>query len=214
MLQESRLRSEDLKKGLLSCSQSLAESFSDAAELLVAAPRALAEDAALRTELRQALLEHEALGASATEAWRLAEQGCAAGASGLLAEEQWCSEREEALAAACRGLYELSRAAPGTAAKGYELQWLRAEKKLRHLVWQRSRAPTWQMAHHCAERLQVELATQQELSRLLEAELKHKVLLDAELLAPPEAKRAIASLRQLTRHESPQRVLSPQRLLA
>ena len=203
VLQESRVRSEDLKKGLLSCSEALSESFSQAKELLVEAPKALKADEVLRRELREALEEQEACGGRALEAWHRAERGCEEGV-GLVEEQESCLEREEALTVACRRLY-------ASAASGYEAQWQRAEKKLS--MGRRLREPTWQMAQQCAVGWQKELKAQEELSRLLEQELRHKVLLDAELMAPAEAKRAIASLRQLTRHEAPQ-LLSPKRLLA
>eukprot|EP00913_Durusdinium_trenchii_P025448 g23890.t1 len=78
-------------------------------------------------------------------------------------------------------------------ARSYEQHWLRAERKFASAA--RSSQPLWRSVCQQAERLDAERITQEKISGLLDAELKRKVLLDAELVAPPEAKRALASLR-------------------
>jgi len=202
VLQESQERMQVLKKDLERHGRTLAQGFSETAELLVEGPRRYAQamqpqDEAIRSELLAALELHQECSSRAEDVWRLAEAGCDVGSkeNELQMEASACLAHEEDLAEACRAIYKVAKVTKLPEARSFEQYWLRAEKKFK------SSALPWQRAMDVAEQLDAERVSKEKLSNLLDLELKRKVLLDAELVAPPEAKRALASLRTLARQE-------------
>jgi len=116
-----------------------------------------------------------------------------------------CSLREEDLVQACRNLYQVSQeaelvapAAAASAARSYGTQWEEVETRLP----QRQQQSSWPAVLRTAAELDAARTTQESLSSQFILESKRKVLLEAELAAPAEAKRALASLRLLATTES------------
>ncbi|CAE8666582.1 unnamed protein product, partial [Polarella glacialis] len=70
--------------------------------------------------------------------------------------------------------------------------WEAAEPKLRSAVWKQR---VWPGIYDASARLDRERTTQDGLQTLLQVEGTKKHLLDAERVAPPEARRALAAMR-------------------
>ncbi|CAJ1346139.1 unnamed protein product [Effrenium voratum] len=199
-LQGSNQSLSELKKDLQKCGKRLAEGFSQTAELMSEVPR-LARDLqqslgneALRRELEAALEAHQECSAQAEDLWHLAEAGCNVGAQQreLELEQSACTQHEEELTRACRRLCDVAGKAGD---RSYAAKWSAVEQKLKGLGLRSA----WASALEATELLEAEHLCQEKISKQLEQELRRQALLEAELVAPPEAKRALASLRTVTR---------------
>lgn len=206
----------DLKKDLKKRGQDLVHGIEATSELLLEAANRFsqamstssADDSALREQLELALRQHQACTTRAEDAWRLAEMGCDIGGSedSLAHEELACNVTEEDLLHACRGIYSVASevAAEGTddlvpLARQFTTDWEAAEALLGGMDW---KGKVWPSLFRASGRLDAERATQDALTALLQMEAKRKNLLDAELVAPPEAKRALAAMRSLSSQET------------
>jgi len=169
----------------------------------------------LQAELAAALQQHRAALSSSEEAWRFAELACARGASeaALVAEGEACTAAEERLTITSRSLYN---AADQAARSGTEAlvapsrqclaDWDAAEPRL--VATRVARLNAWPHALHAAHGLQQSRAAQERLQAYLRAEERRQHLLEKELVAPPEAKRALEAMRAATREPA---VLAPPR---
>eukprot|EP00930_Biecheleria_cincta_P066878 TRINITY_DN531_c1_g1_i1.p1 TRINITY_DN531_c1_g1~~TRINITY_DN531_c1_g1_i1.p1 ORF type:complete len:983 (-),score=302.74 TRINITY_DN531_c1_g1_i1:23-2947(-) len=205
---ELRKRGKDLERNLADS----AELFSEAAMSFKEGLRSSAlPDSAMREQLLEALQEQQVCAQQAEDAWRLAELGCDIGCreKELEHEEMACSVREEALMGACRTLYSTASQAVMdgpeevvSLARRFTTDWSAAETQLSSAPWKER---VWPSLFRAAARHDNERATQESLTKLLEIEAKRKHLLDAELVAPPEAKRSLAAMRAAASEETRQR---------
>lgn len=206
----------ELKKDLRKRGKDLERNLTDSAELFSEAAGSFREglrssalpDSAMRAQLLQALQEQQVCAQHAEDAWRLAELGCDIGCreKELEHEEMACSAREEALMGACRSLYSTASQAVidgpeevVSIARRFTTDWSAAETQLSSASWKER---VWPSLFRAAARHDNERATQESLTKLLEIEANRKHLLDAELVAPPEAKRSLAAMRAAASEET------------
>ncbi|CAE7443157.1 unnamed protein product [Symbiodinium natans] len=158
-------------------------------------------DEALRRQLASALRSHEECCEQAEAVWRLTEAGCDIGTRKheLELEQAACNVQEKDLTQACRDLCAAAKQAAAAsgpsavadAARSYVVQWQAVEAGLP----QRWPQAEWPAVLQAADALDAERASQDSLSKQLSLETKREALLRAELDAPAEAKRALATLR-------------------
>eukprot|EP00933_Yihiella_yeosuensis_P024660 TRINITY_DN19122_c0_g1_i2.p1 TRINITY_DN19122_c0_g1~~TRINITY_DN19122_c0_g1_i2.p1 ORF type:complete len:200 (+),score=58.46 TRINITY_DN19122_c0_g1_i2:147-746(+) len=161
-------------------------------------------DSGIRGELEKALKHHQACLSKADHAWHMAETGCinATTEKELESEQASCNKFEEELKDACKALHKTAAKAM---VEGPEIlkesatnccaEWNEAEPKLNDPSW---KLRVWPDALMIAGNLDKERETQMNLEKLLQVEAMRKNLLDAELVAPPDARRALATMRTLT----------------
>eukprot|EP00441_Pelagodinium_beii_P040102 CAMPEP_0197628710 /NCGR_PEP_ID=MMETSP1338-20131121/6895_1 /TAXON_ID=43686 ORGANISM="Pelagodinium beii, Strain RCC1491" /NCGR_SAMPLE_ID=MMETSP1338 /ASSEMBLY_ACC=CAM_ASM_000754 /LENGTH=934 /DNA_ID=CAMNT_0043199703 /DNA_START=24 /DNA_END=2828 /DNA_ORIENTATION=+ len=211
-------RVKELKQDLKKRGKELNRNIAETSELYLEAATAFSDavatsrspDSAMREQLQLALREHQVCSARATDAWNLAETGAEIGAKQqkLELEELACNAMEEDLLRACQNLYSTATQAVVDGpeqvipiARQFAADWEDAESRLRGSKWKQT---VWPSIYRASARLDAERGTQDGLNTLLQIESKRRSLLDAELVAPPEAKRALAAMRHAAAQETTQ----------
>jgi len=158
-----------------------------------------------RQDLMAAAEEHRSALTRTEEAWHLAELLCERGAREheIAAEGVACRAREEALTDATRRLYITAARAEATGSEAVAgacrrclADWDGAEPRL--VASRAACGAVWPKALIAADGLDQEREMQDGLQTILRSEATRRDLLEAELVAPSEARRAFASIRAAT----------------
>jgi len=170
-----------------------------------AASENIGQDDQARQALMAAAEEHRSALTRTEEAWHLAELLCERGAREheIAAEGIACRAREEALTDATRRLYSTAARAAATGSEAVAgacrrclADWDGAEQRL--VASRAACGAVWPKALMAADGLDQEREMQDGLQTILRSEATRRDLLEAELVAPSEARRAFASIRAAT----------------
>jgi len=209
-LGERRVHGAELAEDLRQLGQQLGASAADSSQVHSQICSHLAgilgsggiPECTLRGELMRALEQHEVCMSRAEEVWRQAELGCARGAgeAELELEQETCARCEEDLTMAARGLCSTAAQAAwdgpeaiAAPSKKCSQDWEAAEPQLVRAAVDRRNV--WPLVLKLAASLDSERKAQQALKTVLRGEQTRRNLLDAEIAAPPEARRALAAMR-------------------
>eukprot|EP00929_Paragymnodinium_shiwhaense_P043881 TRINITY_DN22532_c0_g1_i1.p1 TRINITY_DN22532_c0_g1~~TRINITY_DN22532_c0_g1_i1.p1 ORF type:complete len:944 (-),score=327.83 TRINITY_DN22532_c0_g1_i1:337-3168(-) len=195
----------ELSKHALSAAELQTVSSQRLTESLDAVETAESQRSEDELALREALQSHQASSSVVKEAWALAEKACARGVTEAQVneEEQTCADREAAFVSASQVLYKL---AAQTCVALENTKDPRAEAFRRYCQDMEAAGATldavkllcsgfWQQLRQVATDFEAEMAVYGPIRSLFDEKDRQRKLLSAEITAPPEARRALASVR-------------------